>query len=286
MSVTKKNNNKPLKVIILIFGVLLIAAGITPYINSYLLIPQTESTEEEFFVSPISETNKNDNVPQETELIPLNEEDARAAKLAVLQEIANSKNDSLTLPQLDNSDDFVIDKLTNSEDKSLFISLDIIRKLVVFIDNFSRGELVSNFSPLRKPIGNFLVDKQDGVITINQESYHRYDKYAQTINNIDTDNFIYLYALLTPLIDEAYQDIGYPSGSFTQTFINAIEHLLETPIIRYKLELISPSVMYKFAEESLESLPDTQKLMLRMGPDNLQLIKFKLREIQNQLEDL
>jgi hypothetical protein len=62
--------------------------------------------------------------------------------------------------------------------------------------------------------------------------------------------------------------------------------VLETPIIFYQLELTLPSVMYQYADEHLESLPDTQKLLLRMGPDNLQMIKFKLRQIQNELQRL
>lgn len=286
MSGIKKNNNKPLKITILILGGLLIAAGITPYINSYLLTPKESNTEiisNEVVLSqnpqPFIETSQ----PQQ----PVqNEEDLREAQLIALQEIADSQDNKTPLPTLNSSDDFILENPSIADEKSLFVSLDIIRNIVVFIDNFAQGELVTKFSPLQKPDGEFSVDKEGNVISMNEESYHRYDKYAQAIENIDASNFMYLYALLTPLIDQAYQEIGYPSGSFNDTFIKAIEHLLETPVIRYKIELTSPSVMYKFADQSLEDLPDTQKLMLRMGPDNLQTIKFKLREIQNELESL
>tara|TARA_R110001583_G_scaffold22377_3_gene83961 strand:- start:5408 stop:6271 length:864 start_codon:yes stop_codon:yes gene_type:complete len=287
MSVTKRNANKPLKVTILILGGLLIAAGLTPYINSYLLTPQTTAIDEQDSSTPLVESTENLIVNESSPPMTFEEQETkRALNLKALQVSAKSKNEQIPLPKLNDSDTFVIDKVSNPEDKSLFISLDIIRNLVVFVDNFAQGELVSNFSPLQKPLGKFVVEKKDDVLIMNAESYQRYDKYAQTINNIDAKDFMYLYALLTPLIDEAYQEIGYPSGSFNTTFDKAIEHLLETPVIRYNLELISPSVMYKYADESLEALPDTQKLMLRMGPDNLQTIKFKLREIQSELQQL
>ncbi|WP_413698953.1 DUF3014 domain-containing protein [Psychromonas sp. KJ10-10] len=282
----QKSSNKPLKVTILILGGLLIATSMTPYINSYLLTPKesdivTISSEEILPQNPQTfiETSEQQQPPQ-------SEEEIRRAQLVALQEIATSQEDQPTLPALNTSDDFILENPSIADNKSLFVSLDIIRNIVVFIDNFARGELVSKFSPLQKPEEQFSVAKEDNVLLMNDESYHRYDKYAQAIDDIDTSNFMYLYALLSPLIDEAYQDIGYPSGSFNQTFIKAIEHLLDTPVIRYKIELTSPSVMYQYADQSLEDLPDTQKLMLRMGPDNLQTIKFKLREIQNELQRL
>ena len=62
--------------------------------------------------------------------------------------------------------------------------------------------------------------------------------------------------------------------------------MLETPIIHYKLAVSSSSVTYKYVDKNLELLPDTQKQLLRMGPDNLKLIKEKLQEIQIELERL
>ena len=292
MSVSNKNSNKPLKVTILIMGALLIGAGLAPYINSYLLTPEVSNIEEpqqEIDYSIDNNSDNNEEIVGTQPVQPMTPEEvqkARQLRLETLKMIAESKNQVAPLPTLNESDEFVLQQLPSEETPSLFMSLDVIRKFVVFIDNFAQGELVSNFSPLQKPLTKFSVEKEDKRLTMNEESYHRYDKYANIIDSIDTDNFIYLYALLTPLIDEAYQEIGYPSGSFTSTFNTAINQILDTPVIRYKIELISPSVMYKYADESLENLPDTQKLMLRMGPENLQTIKIKLREIQNELQGL
>ncbi len=42
--------------------------------------------------------------------------------------------------------------------------------------------------------------------------------------------------------------------------------------------------MYTFADDSYESLPAAQKQLLRMGPDNIQRVKDKLREIRRALQ--
>lgn len=288
MSVTNKNTKSPIKITVLVLGGLLIAAGITPYINSYFLSQgETINTE--------GSTRAQTNEPTQTIVSQETEQAKRAAEnkqleMTMLQELeqqtADSDENKVQIPALLESDDFFLENLEQTSTQSLFVPLDIIRNMVVFIDNFSRGELVAKFSPLEKPSGEFFVSEQDGVYLMNSDSYLRYDKYARAISELNTENFINLYSLLTPLIDEAYQEIGYPSGNFNSTFLQAIDHVLETPIIYYQLELTLPSVMYQYADENLESLPDTQKLLLRMGPDNLQMIKFKLRQIQNELQRL
>lgn len=50
-----------------------------------------------------------------------------------------------------------------------------------------------------------------------------------------------------------------------------------------ELELTRPSVMYKFADDELESLDDSDKLLLRLGRENLLVIKSILLEINEKL---
>lgn len=268
----------------MILGGLLIAAGLTSYISSYLSNQDSPKIESTIVVEvPSSELNTaievetdkhNTEVTNKVDLIDPQDENAS-------QQVVKT-----SLPSLHDSDRFFLSELNRSSLQSLFVPVDIIRNMVVFIDNFARGELVSNFSPLQKPTEQFSVIKHKDILIVNSDSYLRYDKYANAVSTIDTEKFIKLYTLLTPLIDEAYQEIGYPAGSFNQTFDKAIEHLLETPIIHYKLEVTSPSVMYQYADKNLESLPDTQKLLLRMGPYNLQMVREKLQEIQSELQRL
>ncbi|MEF2975551.1 DUF3014 domain-containing protein, partial [Pseudomonas aeruginosa] len=60
--------------------------------------------------------------------------------------------------------------------------------------------------------------------------------------------------------------------------------LLDTPEPRGLLALSDEEVMYTYADPELENLPAAQKQMLRIGPDNRALVKSKLREIRQRLQ--
>jgi len=284
MSTSNKKSSKRINAGVLVIGGLFLAAGLSPYISQYYpsdTVKQKVKAVDKVPTEPI----------QLSESEPISEKEAVVAIATVetnKEYIENSEHlaGGTVLPPLHESDTFFLNELSTNSQQSLFVPVDIIRNMVVFIDNFSRGELVSNFSPLQRPQENFSVTTQKGTLFINSDSYLRYEGYALAIDSLNTEKFIEVYTMIMPLIDEAYQEIGYPSGSFNQTLDKAIDHLLETPIIHYKLKLISPSVMYQYADEHIEALPDTQKLMLRMGPHNLQMVQEKLKEIQNEIQRL
>ena len=48
-------------------------------------------------------------------------------------------------------------------------------------------------------------------------------------------------------------------------------------------KLVQPSVQYKYADERLEKLSAGQKVLIRMGRDNAQVVKAKLRELEAAL---
>jgi len=279
MSIEKSSDKKILKYLIIGIGVVSIGGGLAPLLLDTFSDDQPMSSNENIIIE--------EQAPEEVTLAPPAAQPTPIVTTpppAVIK--ATPPAAKIALPHLQDSDSFVLQQIPLETKKALFVANNMISNIVIFVDNFSRGELVSHFSPLVKPNGDFSVSKQNGILTIDHESYRRYDDYAVAVNSIDAEHFINLYSLLSPLIDEAYQEIGYSTGSFNRTFEKAIDHLLQTPIIHYQLEVVAPSVSYKYADESLEALPDTQKLMLRMGPDNLQIVQEKLREIKSELQRL
>jgi len=282
MSVEKRSDKKFLKALIISAGVISIGGGLAPLLLDIYSNDGPMTSNENIIIEPEQETEVVITAPTPAP-VAANITPPMTATAIVTPPPPQEKP---ILPTLHDSDPFVLESISPDTHKSLFVADNIVSNFVVFIDNFSRGDLVSHFSPMVKPAEAFSVNKNNGVLTIDNDSYHRYDGYAEAINTIDVDHFINFYTQLTPLIDEAYQEIGYQAGSFNATFEKAIDHLLQTPIIHYQLEVIAPSVAYQYADENLESLPDTQKLMLRMGPDNLQIVQDKLREIKSELQRL
>lgn len=195
------------------------------------------------------------------------------------------------LPTLDESDDWLKEKLPSitwrKELLKLVIDDDMIRRFVVFADNFSQGTLAYEHSPLIKPTTSFSGREinQDGSIVIkwDETSSRRFSLYVDLLRSVDTDTLVSWYYELKPLIDDAYRELGYPEEDFTDILHDAITKVLDMEIPKERLELTRPSVMYRYKDEEYEALDDADKLMLRLGKDNLLVIKSVLLEINEKL---
>jgi len=193
------------------------------------------------------------------------------------------------LPTLDDSDGLALEKASQlswlPSYASLLIPRDMLRNFVTYIDNLARGDLARKFSPLKRPQQKFSVRESTTALFIDEASYKRYTPYIDIINSLNIELALEHYQRLMPLLDEAYMELGYESGSFNQTLIGAIDMMLTAPLIREPIELIAPSVMYKFKDPELEQLPAAQKLMLRIGPNNATQLRPKLQQIQITLSE-
>lgn len=193
----------------------------------------------------------------------------------------------IVLPTLDNSDEMALASaqriLIQPKHTALLVNQEMIRNFVVFIDNFSRGQLVSSFAPFTKPNEQFSVIEQEQQLYLDTESYNRYNIYTDIVASINVKLAINQYHKLMPLLNEAYQELGYTEDEFDSQLVQAIELVLNAPVIREPIALIAPSVMYKFANPELEALPAAQKLLIRMGPDNTMKLKEKLQQFEDAL---
>jgi len=160
---------------------------------------------------------------------------------------------------------------------------DMLRNTVVFVENFSKGYFISKFSPMTAPEKKFTSRRQGRNLIIDPRSYQRYDDYADYIYSVDSKAFVQYYLSLKPSIDDFYAEIARPNTTFDDALDKAIAVVMATPVIYKEIEVNSPSVMYLYNDPALENLNDAQKLLLRMGPQNLAKIKHKLRSIQAEL---
>ncbi|MGB1756443.1 MAG: DUF3014 domain-containing protein, partial [Pseudomonadales bacterium] len=111
----------------------------------------------------------------------------------------------------------------------------------------------------------------------------RYDRFVEIFESLDSDGVADFYVLVLPLLDQAYNELGLPNGSITETLFRAIGRLLEVPSITHDIRLVQPVVMYEFEDPALERLSPAQKQMLRMGPDNTRRLQAKLSEVSRAL---
>ena len=191
------------------------------------------------------------------------------------------------LPTLSNSDGYVHKKTVEIADgmkiEPLLVEKDLVRHFVVFVDNLAQGELARKVSPLKAPDRIFTVSDITNKTYLNPDSYHRYDLYANFVANLDEQQLAATYKELTPLLGEAFEELGYGEMSFNQRLLEAIDIMLAAPVIEQPIELDGVSVNYQFVDPQLEALPNAQKLLVRMGPENTKKVKAALRKLKKYL---
>ncbi len=156
----------------------------------------------------------------------------------------------------------------------------IIRHIVVTIDNLPRQKVPVDKRPTVPVGGTFLADGDELHATLNPKNFARYEPMVAVIRKLDMQQVATVYLHYYPLFQHVYQDLGYPNGYFNDRLVQVIDSLLATPQPAGPIELTRPNVMYTFADPSLEARPAGQKLLLRMGPDNASAIKAKLSELR------
>ncbi len=168
--------------------------------------------------------------------------------------------------------------------KPLAITPDFIRRATAIIDNLTQDKLPLRLMPVKGPSGELVTTQQsEEVYLLDSANYARYEKYVNLLGALDSKQLASLYVRYYPLFQQAYRELGYPSGHLNDQLIGVMDHLLATPESQEPVKLIRPSVYYKYADPKLESLSAGQKLLIRMGNGNATRVKDKLRQLRIEL---
>jgi hypothetical protein len=130
------------------------------------------------------------------------------------------------------------------------------------------------------------VIRKNEKIILDPASYIRYQQITMVLVSLDSEKLAKMYYQLMPVLDEAYRELGYPSGKFQEALEHTLDLLLKTPIPQGDILLEEKITTYAFADPQLEALDDARKHFLRMGPQNVRALKAKLREIKEALKNV
>ena len=156
----------------------------------------------------------------------------------------------------------------------------IIRRVVVTVDNVPRAKIAADLRPIRPTPGETVVDRQGGITVLSQRNYARYAPFVAVVSRLNVQALARLYFRLYPLFQQAYESLGYPGKYFNDRLVQAIDTLLATPAVNGPVTLVRPKVFWQFENPKLEALPAGQKLLIRMGPQNAAIIEAKLRQFR------
>jgi hypothetical protein len=157
---------------------------------------------------------------------------------------------------------------------------DLVRRIVVTVDNLPRRQVTTRLSPMKPPSGAFVTQGAAGEVYLSPENYARYAPYVRLLQSADPKQIAAVYVRLYPLFQQAYQELGYPKGYFNDRLVEVIDHLLAAPNVTGPIRLVQPRVLYQFQDPQLESLSAGEKLMIRMGSENAAKVKSALLGIR------
>ena len=168
------------------------------------------------------------------------------------------------------------------------------RRLVATIDNLGRSHAPAMLWPVHPTPDRFTVDQFDGAPVIGADNGWRYTPLVLLLEEVDPIRVVGIYVRMYPLLQRAYEELGFPDRYFNDRLIDVIDVLLATPDVGYPVKLqltevkgpitpLRPWVRYEFADPDLESLSAGQKILVRVGSVNQRRLKAKLAEFRQEL---
>jgi hypothetical protein len=190
--------------------------------------------------------------------------------------------ESVEVPPLGQSDPVVrllVQSMSSHPRVLAWLATDgLIRNFTVVVGNIAEGRTPARHLGMLKPAGRFKTVTGATGLNIDPASYSRYDDLAAAVGTLDPTAAARVYATLKPRIEEAQGELG-SQQPFDATLEEAIVRLVQTPATIDPRLVAKGAEGYRYVDDRLESLDDAQKLLLRMGPSNAQIVRNKLKEI-------
>jgi len=159
----------------------------------------------------------------------------------------------------------------------------LLARAAALADGFSRGRLVRDKLPLPAMPGKLIVAERDGRMFLDAANHARYDTVVAACAELDTAALARWYRRYEPLLQQAWVELGNNDVPVREAILGGIDLMLAAPAPAGELELKQPAVFYKYADPALESLPESQKLLIRMGPRNRALVVAQLERLREAL---
>ena len=161
---------------------------------------------------------------------------------------------------------------------------DLVGQLASAIDQAAVGGSPARDFRVIKPAGPFDTSGRGAQRFIDPSSYRRYDSLVQTVTSTDATRVAVIYKTIRPRLNEAYRRMGNPDGDVDRAMARVFDILLDTPLVKDPIPIVSDEGAWLYADEDLESRPPTQKQLLRMGSANVERMQVWLRALQAAME--
>lgn len=212
-----------------------------------------------------------------------------AAVTATEAPIAAPAPEPEPLPPLDEMDAFLrplLSALSNRPELARWLATDdLVRQLAAAIDQASQGDNPAGGFKELAPRSGLTVTRRNNRRSIDPASYRRYNGLVATVTSIDASAVARIYKTIRPRLNQAYQNMGHPGGNVDTAVHQAIDILLETPVVKGPVMLVEGAgARWAYEDDNLERLTSTQKQLIRMGPAHTDALLVWLRALKAGLE--
>jgi len=188
------------------------------------------------------------------------------------------------LPALAQSDDYVRQQLTDwSLPPGWLQREELVARASSILSNAAAGQVPHRQLSFLVPARKFPVTRIGETYYWDRTAASRYDVYVQAITQVPAARAADVFKAMAPLFDQALAQLGERRSAveLLVASINTLQVKIDgLPALPAQVELRRPNVIYEFADPSLEELPELDKLLLRIGVDNVSRINVYLSELE------
>jgi hypothetical protein len=179
-----------------------------------------------------------------------------------------------------------IDAANGGKALAQFVAGDyIVERAVAIIDALRRGEVPYKLLPVGKPSTPFPISDDGLRVTLDAAGFSRYDGFSQWVGGLDTTALVSLLNDYEMIATQALTRMGVSDFDIRSAVLAATTQILSTPPVAVDAELMRREANWVYMDPELEALSSLQKQVLRMGPENADIVQQKARDIRGVLLD-
>jgi len=187
------------------------------------------------------------------------------------------------LPRLEESDDAVRDAVGDiplgTAGQQYLIPGNIIERSASVVYLMAQGDVPYKLLPVSRPKAAFPISDDGTQVVTDPAGFERYDALTQWLQSLDLASLLSSLEWFIPLFREAWSYYGEDPAAFDMAVVMTLDLIITTPELDLsEARLIRKEAVWIFEDPAIEALAPIQKQVLRMGPDNAEIVKAKAAE--------
>jgi len=187
------------------------------------------------------------------------------------------------LPRLEESDDAVRDAVGDiplgTAGQQYLIPGNIIERSASLIYLMAQGDVPYRLLPVSRPKAAFPISDDGTQVVTDPAGFERYNALTQWLQSLDLESLLSSLEWFIPLFREAWSYYGEDSAAFDMAVVMTLDLVIATPEVDLsEARLIRKEAVWIFEDPAIEGLAPIQKQVLRMGPENAEIVKAKATE--------